>query len=100
MKRPGDTDRPAGPDPGHDLVQRFSDRWDLALRGGTRPSVEDFLGQVSEAERGGLRPLLEQGGLAYVRRNGNGPAVEATVDLPPQAAADTRRDLGPTLDSS
>ena len=57
--RPSDhAEAPAYADRIRELIERFTDQWNEALRGGSPPAVEDFLGEVSEAERSDLRAKL------------------------------------------
>ncbi|HKB02849.1 MAG TPA: serine/threonine-protein kinase [Gemmataceae bacterium] len=110
MRPPPDADVRAANDRDRDVVDRFTDSWERALRGGPRPSVETFLGEVTEAERADLRSALDQVNQEYLRRTQ--ASAERTVDQPdpgvgdtlpyPGASGgktDTKPDLDITLDS-
>ena len=100
--RPSDHAKvPAHPDRIPELIERFTAMWDEALRGGPRPAVEDFLGELSEAERSDLRVTLGRVDEEYHQREGNVPTppVEQTVEFADRAAVDTEFDLDLTIDS-
>src|SRR5262245_15519862 len=78
MKPLAQTDVAALPDPVREVVERFANDWEKSLQGGPVPSVETFLGQVTEADRPGARAVLERVDAEYRRRE---QANGATVDI-------------------
>ena len=43
-----------------DLVARYTAGWDRALRGGAAPDLEAHLSELSQADRSGVRAVLEE----------------------------------------
>ena len=90
----------------HDLVARYTACWDRALAGGPAPSLEAHLGEVSEADRAGVRSRLEELDREYQGRVGLGPppANDQTVDLADvatrAATVDTQPAPAVTFDSN
>src|SRR5262245_21618178 len=84
-------------DPALSPRERFEIAWRAALRGGSPPRVEAYLGTVAESERAALRGELEHVAKAYERllppAGGTellpGPGAPAAGTVAPAAAAMT-----------
>jgi eukaryotic-like serine/threonine-protein kinase len=99
--RPSDhAEVPVYPDRIRKLIDRFTDKWNEALRGGPPPAVEDFLREASEADRSDLREILGRVNDDYHRRERHAGTTpdEHTVDFPDRVAVDTKPELEVTLD--
>ena len=88
-----------------DLVTRYSNGWDRALRGDPAPDLEAHLIELPESDRAEARAALERVDQEYRARSGPTPppADNQTVDFSDpaaRAASDTHPELDLTFDSN
>ena len=85
-----------------DLVARYTAGWDRALRGAAAPDLEAHLSELSQADRSGVRAVLEEVDRAHRAESEPLPPEDRTLDLPASAGpavTDTHPDLDLTFDS-
>src|SRR6476469_1231095 len=79
-------------DSSREIIDRFTQSWDQALHGGTRPALETFLDHLTEVERAGVQPVLELIDKDYLQRErsaGTG-TDQRTIDMPDPPSSKNR----------